>query len=194
MRISARRRQGGTTLVIGMIVLVLMTLLAVTSFNIGRGEFQIISNMQFQNEAAAAAEMALEEVVSNLNFTTSPTNVFATPCAGSNTICFDTNGDGTNDVTVTIRSRGSATGPSCVFARIIKNSDLDLSNPNQLGCVAGATQTFGVAGATTGDSLCADSVWDVQAQAVDNVTQAKATITEGMAVMVAAANIIVSCP
>lgn len=194
MRSSLRKRQAGTTLVIGMIVLVLMTLLAVTSFNIGRGEFQVISNMQFQNEAAAAAEMGLEEVVSNLNFTTSPTNVFATPCTGSNTICYDTNGDGHSDVTVTIKSRASAAGPSCVYAKIVKNSELVLTNSNDIGCVAGATQTFGVAGATTGDSLCADSIWDVQAEAVDNVTQARATITEGMAVRVAAANIAASCP
>ena len=51
-----------------------------------------------------------------------------------------------------------------------------------------------MAGATTGDSLCADSIWHVQAEAVDNVTQAKATMTEGMAVRVAAATITASCP
>ena len=62
MTMPTRKRQAGTTLVIGMIMLVLMTLLAVTSFNLGRGEYQIISNMQFQSEAASAAQMALEHL------------------------------------------------------------------------------------------------------------------------------------
>jgi len=51
-----------------------------------------------------------------------------------------------------------------------------------------------VAGATTGNSLCAESIWDVQAVAVDTVTRARATITEGMSVRVSSDNIINSCP
>jgi len=195
--ISPRKRQSGTTLVIGMIMLVLMTLLAVTSFNLGRGEFQIISNMQFQSEAASAAQMALEQVVSGLKFTTTPDQVFTTPCTGPNTICYDTNGDSKNDVVVTIKSRGadpSQPQPRCIVARIIRNQMLTLTKAEDLGCVAGATQSFGVAGATTGDSLCADTVWDVQAEAVDMVTQAKAVITEGIGVRIAADNITNSCP
>jgi len=194
MTMPTRKRQAGTTLVIGMIMLVLMTLLAVTSFNLGRGEYQIISNMQFQSEAASAAQMALEQVVSNLNFTASPANVFASPCTGSNTICYDTTGDGHTDVTVTINSRSDPTKPVCIAAKVIKNAALNLANADDLGCAAGASQTFGVAGSASGDSLCADSIWDVQAQAVDAVTQAKATITEGMSVRVSSDNIINSCP
>ena len=193
MTMTTRKRQSGTVLVIGMIMLVLMTLLAVTSFNLGRGEYQIISNMQFQSEASSAAQMALEEVVSNLNFSTSPANVFATPCSGANTICYDTNGDGNNDVVVTIKSRGD-TKPVCITSKTIKNSSLNLSNTDDLGCTAGATQTFGVAGASTGDSLCADSVWDVQAEGVDTVTQAKAVITTGLSVRVSTDDISNSCP
>lgn len=191
---SIKRRQAGTVLVIGMIMLVLMTLLAVTSFNLGRGEFQIISNMQFQSEAASAAEMALEQVVSNLTFTSNPANVFASPCSGANTICYDTNGDTRADVTVKIKSRGDPDKPVCIGASIIKNAVLDLSKSDDLGCAAGASQAFGVAGAATGDSLCANSIWDVQAEAVDAVTQAKATITEGVSVRVSSDNIINSCP
>jgi Tfp pilus assembly protein PilX len=191
---SSKRRQAGTVLVIGMIMLVLMTLLAVTSFNLGRGEYQIISNMQFQSEASSAAEMALEQVVSNLTFSSNPAAVFASPCSGANTICYDTNGDGANDVTVKIGSRSDPAKPVCIAAVIIKNSSLNLSRADDLGCSAGASQSFGIAGAATGDSLCANSIWDVQAVAVDPVTQARATITEGMSVRVASDNINVSCP
>jgi len=58
----------------------------------------------------------------------------------------------------------------------------------------GKFSAFGIAGAATGDSLCADSIWDVQAVAVDSVTQARATLTEGMSVRVSSDNIINSCP
>jgi Tfp pilus assembly protein PilX len=177
-----------------MIMLVLMTLLALTSFNLGKGEYQIISNMQFQGEAASAAQMALEQVVSNLTFSSSPENVFANPCSGPNTICYDTNGDTHTDVTVTIRSRTDSAKPTCIAAKIIKNAALNLTNPDDLGCTTGASQSFGIAGAATGNSLCADSIWDVQADAVDSVTQAKATITEGMSVRVSSDNVINSCP
>lgn len=193
MTMLTRKRQAGTVLVIGMIMLVLMTLLAVTTFNLGRGEYQIISNMQFQGEAASAAQMALEEVVSNLKFSTSPANVFTVPCSGPNTICYDTNGDTHTDVMVTIKSRSSAQ-PVCIAAKVIKNASLNLANADDLGCSTSATQTFGVAGAATGDSLCADSVWDVQAEGADTVTQAKATITTGLSVRVSTDNIINSCP
>ena len=193
MNMLTRNRQAGTVLVIGMIMLVLMTLLAVTSFNLGRGEYQIISNMQFQGEASSAAQMALEQVVSNLKFSTSPANVFTVPCSGANTVCYDTNGDTHTDVMVTIKSRSTAQ-PVCIAAKVIKNASLNLSNADDLGCSTSATQTFGVAGAATGDSLCADSVWDVQAEGVDSVTQAKATITTGLSVRVSTDNIINSCP
>ena len=191
---STRQRQTGTTLVIGMMMLVLMTLLALTSFNLGRGEYQVVSNMQFQSEAASAAQMALEQVVSNLNFAASPANVFAAPCTTANTICYDTNGDGHTDVQVTIKSRSDPAKPTCISAKIIKNSSLNLGNAADLGCSAGASQSFGVAGASTGDSLCAESIWDVQAEAIDTVTQAKATVTEGMSVRVSSDNVINSCP
>lgn len=190
---SIKRRQAGTTLVIGMIMLVLMTLLALTTFNLGKGEYQIISNMQFQGEAASAAQMALEQVISNLNFSANPANVFPVPCKGPNTICYDTNGDTYTDVVVTIKSR-SDTKPVCIAAKIIKNVALNLADPLDLGCSSGVSQTFGVAGASTGDSLCADSIWDVQAEGVDSITQAKATITTGLSVRVSTDNIANSCP
>jgi Tfp pilus assembly protein PilX len=193
MSMLTRKRQAGTVLVIGMIMLVLMTLLAVTSFNLGRGEYQIISNMQFQGEASSAAQMALEQVVSNLKFSTDPANVFTVPCSGANTVCYDTNGDTHTDVMVTIKSRSTAQ-PVCIAAKVIKNASLNLSNADDLGCSTSVTQTFGVAGAATGDSLCTDSIWDVQAEGVDSVTQAKAIITTGLSVRVSTDNIINSCP
>ena len=187
--ISIKRRQAGTVLVIGMLMLVMMTLLALTSFNLGRGEYQIISNMQFQGEAASAAQMTLEQVVSSLRFAQSPATVFPVPCPGqeANTQCY-------GDVVVKIKSRSDSAKPVCIIAKTVKNVDLDLTKEIDLGCSSGVSQTFGVQGAVSGNSLCADSTWDVQAEAVDSITQAKATITTGLSVRVSTDDIATSCP
>ncbi len=190
----ARRRQAGATLVIGMIMLMLMTLLAVTSFGLGRGEMQIISNMQWRNDAQSAAQRAVEEVISSPNFASNPAAVFTAPCSGANTVCYDTNGDAVADVTGTVKSRSEPAKPTCLTAKIVKNSALNLSIPNDLGCATGAPQAFGVAGAAPGNPLCADSIWDIQAEAFDAVTQARATITQGVAVRVSSDNVAASCP
>ena len=45
-----------------------------------------------------------------------------------------------------------------------------------------------------GDSLCADSVWDVQVAAVDDVSKAKMTVTQGIGIKVALDKVLTKCP
>jgi hypothetical protein len=118
-----------------------------------------------------------------------PDAVFLTPCTTANTRCFDVNGDGKNDITVTLAPK-----PACVVSQTIKNNNLNLSDPVDAGCIVGAPQNYGIVGAVTGDSLCADSVWEINAQSVDNATKAQTTVTEGVAVRVSTAAIASSCP
>lgn len=181
-------RQEGATLIISLIILILMTLIAVSAFNLGKGNLQVVGNMQRQNEAMAAAQEALEEAVSTTRLVESPTNVFLGSC-GANVKCIDTNDDGVADVTVTLTPT-----PSCVKAATVKNAALDLSVAEDAGCATGAVQNFGVAGASSGDSLCSDSVWEINAVAVDTQTQASVTLTQGVAVRVSTDNIATSCP
>lgn len=188
-RRSAAARQGGATLLISLIILILMTLLAVSAFNLGKGQLQVVGNMQRQGEALAAAQEAIEDVISTTRLFDSPGSIFLTPCAGANTKCVDTNGDGVTDVTVTLTPT-----PTCVKAATVKNVSLDLSNSEDAGCAVGAAQSFGVAGGATGDSLCADSLWEINAAAVDSQTQATVTVTQGVAVRVSTDNIATACP
>src|SRR5512140_1791526 len=127
------RNQKGATLLIGLIMLVLLTLMAVTSFNLGKSNLQIVGNMQFRAETERAAEEAVESAISL------PSSV-SVPSASS----VDVNGDGKPDVAVTIT-------PILVQANIKKNSALDLTDPGQLGCTLGAGQAFGIVGAATGN-------------------------------------------
>jgi Tfp pilus assembly protein PilX len=190
MRTPAKRRQRGATLVIALVMLILLTLLAVSSFTVGKGSLEVVGNMQARNQAIDAAQSAIEEAISNTHFFETPDAVFPVPCAGANTRCTDVNGDGVNDITVTLTPQ-----PTCIEAHIIPMSDLNLSNPDDAGCTVGAPQNFGVAGtATSGNSLCADSVWRISAVATDAVTRAHATVTQGVAVRVRADNVAASCP
>ncbi|HXN14899.1 MAG TPA: hypothetical protein VN878_00895 [Usitatibacter sp.] len=186
---KAMRRQQGFTLLVGLIMLVLMTLFAVTAFNLGKSSLQIVGNMQQHNQVLAAAQGAIEDILSKQNFFNTPNAVWVTPCKGPNTKCFDTNGSGKNDVVVTL-----VPAPRCVQASPIQNAQLNLALPQDVGCAVGTAQTFGVVGAATGASLCSNSVWEIVAKADDAVTQSTATITQGVSVRVSTDNIAQSCP
>jgi len=74
--------------------------------------------------------------------------------------------------------------PTCITNRVIKSLELNLDNTEDLGCAAGQMQQFGIAGATTGDSLCANTVWDVTAQASSAASGAKSTVSQGVGIRV----------
>lgn len=181
-------RQRGITLIMALVMLVVLTLLALTSFNLTRSNLQIVSNMQQREEAVAAAREVIEETISSTRLFETPANILPNPCGAPNQRCIDVNGDGANDVTVAITP-----APRCVKAQAIKSTELDLADADDLGCTLGANQNFGTAGATTGNSACANSIWDVHVVATDAVTEAKVEVTQGIAVRVAEEDIATNC-
>lgn len=90
-----RRHQGGMVLIVSLILLVLMTVLAVSAINSSITNLKLSRNAQGMRESEAAVQQALTSFISNnLNFLTPP--------AGATTSTVDINADGTNDYTVTI--------------------------------------------------------------------------------------------
>lgn len=81
----------GTTLLMGLIMLVVLTLIAISAMQSSTSNMQITGNVQFQREAVAAAQQAIEQAISNTAFTTAP------PAP----VTVDMNQDGTPDYTVT---------------------------------------------------------------------------------------------
>ena len=180
-------RQRGMTLFVALIMLVLMTLFAVTSFNLGKSSVQVVGNMQSRNQALVAAQGTLEEAISATWFTATPANALVAPCAGTaNTRCVDVNGDGVNDITVQLSPI-----PACLTSQTVKNATLNLALAIDAGCATGVTQTFGIVGTTSSDSLCADTLWELTAAAADNITQARATVVQGVTLRVSKDT---SCP
>lgn len=56
--------QRGATLIVGLIMLVMVTLLVISAFTLSGGNLKAVGNMQFRNEAIAAANMAIEQTIS----------------------------------------------------------------------------------------------------------------------------------
>jgi type II secretory pathway pseudopilin PulG len=175
-------RQRGFTLMVALIMLVLLTMLALSSFSLGNSDLQIVSNMQQRTQAVGAARDTLEQVISSTRFFETPADALANTCNGvANTQCVDTNGDGQADVTVVLTPP-----PTSVKTQVIKNSELDLSNSEDVGCLLGAPSGTGWGtGGVKGESLCANSLWEVHAVATDQVTEARAEVVQGISVRVA---------
>jgi Tfp pilus assembly protein PilX len=97
--------QRGVTLVIGLIMLVLITLMVTTAFTLSTTNLKSVGNMQYRNEAIAAGNVAIERVLSS-PFSVAPT---------AEQLLIDINSDGTNDYTVSIATpvcvRGSVAAP-----------------------------------------------------------------------------------
>ncbi|WP_153109272.1 pilus assembly PilX family protein [Propionivibrio limicola] len=191
--ISGHSRQGGFVLVMGLIMLVLLTVMAVLAFRLGANQTIIVANAQHRNEGLDAAQQAIETVVNSSNFTQNPAaSIASSNCSdgSSNTHCVDSNGDGKSDFRVTLTPQ-----PGCVLAAPIPASQLDFTNLDDLACSAETQQTFGVSGASpSGNSLCANSTWEVNAEAVDTATGATVNVAQGVAVRIAATDMATNCP
>ena len=198
-KIAVRRSQRGVTLVVGMIMLVLITLLVLASFHLGRNNLEIVGNAQQRNEALAAAQQTIEAAVDSPLLTSSPGSIFPTPCSGwpANTLCYDVNADGTNDVVVQITP-----APTCVKGQVIPLTSLSLTDPNDQPCRIQVQQCFGQEGCASTGSSCANSLWDIRAVAQNlapNGTSAAsrgpvAVVNQGIAKRVRASEIAATCP
>ena len=67
-RDPGRRGQRGISLVVGLIMLLLMTLLAISAFQASNVNLRIAGNMQVRQETLAAAQTATEQVLSSPAF------------------------------------------------------------------------------------------------------------------------------
>ena len=86
--LARRRRERGATLLIALIMLVVLTLFTITAIRTGNIGFKIVGNQQAQKLMEAAAQQAIEQVVSNLgNF--DPVTVVAPGTAAAQRVCIN---------------------------------------------------------------------------------------------------------
>jgi Tfp pilus assembly protein PilX len=196
---GSRAHQRGVTLLVGMIMLVLVTVLVLASFHLGRNNLEIVGNAQQRAEGLATAQQTIEAAFTSPLLTSSPEAIFPKPCPGfgNNTLCYDVNGDSKNDVVVQITPP-----PKCIKAQPIPTTSLNLANTNDQQCTLGISQGAFGTGAANNNSNCANTVWDIRAvaQGLDAggdapVSQgATAVVDQGVAVRVATNEVETSCP
>jgi len=97
---SLIKLQRGATLVVGLIMLVLITLLVTSAFTLSASNLKSVGNMQTRDEAIAAGNKAIEQVLSS-PFTNSP---------AAETIEVDIDNDSTTDYLVEFAE------PTCIGA------------------------------------------------------------------------------
>jgi Tfp pilus assembly protein PilX len=181
--------QRGATLIIGLVMLILVTMLTLAGLKMGKADTEIVANSQQRMQAMAAAQAAIEQVTSRPQFTQTPADAIATACVEAgvrlpNTVCIDFYGDGVAKVKVTVT-------PTCAQAKPIPNASLDLTQADDAACSLGVSQSFGIAGASNNNSMCAAALWDLQSVASDPIGGAKASINQGVSIRQAATT---ACP
>jgi hypothetical protein len=175
-------------MVVALIMLLMLTLVAVTALNMSKSSLQIVGNLQGRSQDLVTANAVSEQVISSTQFFNNPSATLNVNGTWTNSTTIDVYGDGKTMLPVTV------TPPRCIAAQPIPVTALVLTNPDDLGCSRGVTQNFGVAGASAAASLCASSTWDISAQAKDNVTNGSATVVQGAAVRIPIDDQATSCP
>lgn len=161
MRFPSKER--GNTLLVGMIMLVLLTLIAVSAIQSSTSSMQVVGNAQFRQEAAAATQQAIENAISTTAFT------IVAPAPQ----LIDINNDGTTDYTVTF-----SPAPSCSKYSVV-NTATETGLP---------TDCYGSKG-----PYCYRTTWDVTAGVSDVNTGAKVTLHQGVKILVGLNAAIASC-
>jgi len=70
--VASRRSQRGVTLIVGLIMLVLITLMVTSAFMLSSTNLKSVGNMQFRDGAIAAANIAIERTFSLASFPPGP--------------------------------------------------------------------------------------------------------------------------
>ena len=136
---SRRRDQRGATLVVSLIMLVLISLLVTGAFTMSSTNLKAVGNMQSRNEAIAAGNKAIEQVVSS-PFTDAP---------AAELIDVDIDNNGATDYQVNFAA------PTCVSASRLASTAAPPSSVTLGPAFAVATSQF------------YETVWDLDANVMD---------------------------
>jgi hypothetical protein len=161
---ASRLNQQGATLVIGLIMLLMLTLLVGSAFTMSGASLKSVGNMQARDEALAAANIATEQVISS-PFTDAPTG---------ESIVVDINNDGATDYTVDILQ------PVCI-------------SETELPVVEEGHESGVRAGVVAPDSQWS-TVWELIATVTDPASGASTRVRSGVRVLLSESEKESVCP
>ncbi len=167
-------RQRGATLLISLIMLVVLTLFAITAIRTGNIGLKIVGNQQTQKLMEAASLQAVEQVVSNLgNFDAANANAPTTTVAQS--VCVNAN-PGHAPVVMPV----NATTPGTCASGF----QVDVE---PVRCIAGKRQS---GGSMTQPLSTYENTWEIITTVTDTLTGARARYHQGLMIRMLAS----SCP
>ena len=166
IRIHLSEVQRGVSLVISLVMLVVLTLVVLSGVSMSTSNVKSTANMAFRDEAFAAANLAIEQVVST-DFMNMPQ---------TSMIPVDINQDGTNDYAVDVPA------PVCVWWKPLMVTELREENPAHAPCFGGSRR--GGIGPVNQQSFCAETRWAMRALVGESNTGATANKTTGAVVTV----------
>jgi Tfp pilus assembly protein PilX len=173
-------REDGVALFAVLVLLFVMGWFALSAFRISSQQLQIVGNGQAEHQATAAAQRAIDLTISSNAFSKDPAAVAAIPVAT------DVDGDGDDDFTARLEP-----APKCIRVRPIKTMELDIAKAADRVClqsVGGSGNLVVRPGAVvaSGDSLCANSEWNIAAAVFDPTTNTAVSVQQGVAIRVVA--------
>lgn len=150
------RTQGGATLIVGLILLVVITLMVVTAFTLSTSNLKAVGNMQFRDEAVAASNSAIESVLSSLLINGS---LVQPP---SQIISVDIDNDNVMDYTVNVSA------PTCIRATQVTSGS----------SASGSGSSVTLGGTSPPPSY--NTIWDINANVADARSGASVQVRQGV--------------
>lgn len=165
-----QKKQTGVTLVVSLIMLIVLTLLVVAAIRSGNTNLRISGNMQVQTEAAAAAQVAIEQVISS-DFTTAPAEQQIQVNTGAATYAVQ------------------ITKPTCDNSVPLKNDLLDADKEEDQVCLNSAiNKNIGIFDENglpiITPTACYQQDWDIHAEINDADTGARIEHHQGVSLRV----------
>lgn len=175
---SPVRRQRGATLLVGMIMLVVLTLLVVFAIRSSNTGLQVAGNMQAQVESTGATQKAIETLIEEIKLDT--TTDLLSPTVSPKTISV-TVGDKTFPVAIAALV--------CEFDKDITNKELNRALAADKPCFAAEDdgsdiQIDASGGSSDKLSECRQQRWKIEATVADVDTGANVTLVQGIATRV----------
>jgi Tfp pilus assembly protein PilW len=174
------RAQRGTTLIVAMLFLLVLSLFAVSSFNSSTTNTLMTGNMIARQENIAAAQWLIDTTISSAAFASDPKAV----AAGTYPLDMDRNG------TVDYQPKLTP-APICQRSRPLKAIELNVADDADVACMKSSTAgspliETGAVDPTAGDSLCASTEWNVRAVVDDPISGASVAVDQGVGIRVLA--------
>jgi hypothetical protein len=145
-------RERGVALILSLLFLVIIAILAISTFNSSTTNLRVTGNMVSRDEKMASNQAVLDQIISHSDFISDPhavaNSTYTVPIDGTNTI----------QVKVT-------PAPACYQARAINMNELDPGNAQDLACMGSSVVRD--PSQQSPASFCSATNWNIRATYVD---------------------------